>query len=205
MNSYLNYFFKKTKLGRDLIKKRFDKMIASKKEFKKEAVASDEGQEMIREKLLEYSGKMTELNNKLNDIKFNSASCSDAEDWFYEWWIEDLVDDIKKLKSTMYRFKLMLKHDDMDQINLNKEWDLEAIKKEVLIIEIMDRSPEQKNDTYDLYRCPIHNERTPSFRVYKDQNSWYCYGACQKGGSVIDLYMEINDCDFVTACKALSQ
>ncbi len=38
-------------------------------------------------------------------------------------------------------------------------------------------------------RCPLpgHDERTPSFTVYPEQNSWYCYGACKRGGDVVDL------------------
>lgn len=33
-------------------------------------------------------------------------------------------------------------------------------------------------------RCPLHGERTPSLKLYRDH--WKCYG-CGKGGSVIDF------------------
>jgi DNA primase len=38
-------------------------------------------------------------------------------------------------------------------------------------------------------RCPLpgHDDRTPSFTVYPETNSWYCFGACQRGGDVVDL------------------
>jgi DNA primase len=38
-------------------------------------------------------------------------------------------------------------------------------------------------------RCPLpdHEDRTPSFTVYTETNSWYCFGACQRGGDVVDL------------------
>jgi DNA primase len=38
-------------------------------------------------------------------------------------------------------------------------------------------------------RCPLpdHEERTPSFTVHPERNFWYCFGACQRGGDVIDL------------------
>jgi len=39
--------------------------------------------------------------------------------------------------------------------------------------------------------CPIHDERTPSFWVYLDQERWHCYGACGSGGDVIDLTREL--------------
>jgi 5S rRNA maturation endonuclease (ribonuclease M5) len=42
--------------------------------------------------------------------------------------------------------------------------------------------------------CPLHEEDTPSFKVYSD-NHFYCYG-CHKHGDVIDLYQYRHKCDF---------
>jgi hypothetical protein len=39
--------------------------------------------------------------------------------------------------------------------------------------------------------CPIHDERTPSFTVYADRERWHCFGACGRGGDVIDLAREL--------------
>ena len=36
--------------------------------------------------------------------------------------------------------------------------------------------------------CPLHNEKTPSFTVYPNNNTWHCFG-CGAGGSVIDFVM----------------
>ena len=37
--------------------------------------------------------------------------------------------------------------------------------------------------------CPLpgHDERTPSFTVFLESNSWYCFGACQRGGDAVEL------------------
>ena len=32
--------------------------------------------------------------------------------------------------------------------------------------------------------CPFHNEKSPSFNVYPENNSFYCFG-CGAGGDVI--------------------
>ena len=34
--------------------------------------------------------------------------------------------------------------------------------------------------------CPFHEDRTPSLQLYED-GTWYCYGACQMGGSIYDF------------------
>ena len=34
---------------------------------------------------------------------------------------------------------------------------------------------------------PLHEERTPSFVVYEDTQHWRCYGACARGGDVVEL------------------
>ncbi len=51
-------------------------------------------------------------------------------------------------------------------------------------------------------RCPFHNEKTGSFTIYLDQNTWWCYG-CQAGGSVVDFIMRQQNVDFLTAVKTL--
>ena len=50
--------------------------------------------------------------------------------------------------------------------------------------------------------CPFHKEKTGSFTIYLDQNSFYCYG-CNFGGSVIDYIMRQQNIDFLPAVKQL--
>jgi len=51
--------------------------------------------------------------------------------------------------------------------------------------------------------CPFHSEKTPSFTVYPDSASFYCFG-CQKGGSVFTFVQEIERLDFVESVKLLA-
>jgi hypothetical protein len=41
--------------------------------------------------------------------------------------------------------------------------------------------------------CPLHQERTPSFYVYTDTDTWRCFGACAEGGDVIRLTQRLMD------------
>lgn len=52
--------------------------------------------------------------------------------------------------------------------------------------------------------CPFHGEKTPSFNVYTENGSFYCFG-CGVGGDVISFEMKIENLDYVDAVKALAQ
>ena len=53
--------------------------------------------------------------------------------------------------------------------------------------------------------CPFHQEKTPSFMVYPDRQSWHCYGACASGGDVFSFVMRAEKLDFAETLKRLSQ
>lgn len=46
--------------------------------------------------------------------------------------------------------------------------------------------------------CPFHDEKTPSFSVYREGKRWKCFG-CQSGGSVIDFVMKLFNIGFLQA------
>ena len=51
--------------------------------------------------------------------------------------------------------------------------------------------------------CPFHNEKTPSFVVYPETQSFYCFG-CGAGGDVITFIKKINNLDYIEAVKFLA-
>ena len=51
--------------------------------------------------------------------------------------------------------------------------------------------------------CPFHSEKTPSFVVYPENQSFYCFG-CGAGGDVITFVKKINNLDYVEAVKFLA-
>lgn len=52
--------------------------------------------------------------------------------------------------------------------------------------------------------CPFHGEKTPSFTIYTENGSFYCFG-CGAGGDVITFIMKIENLDYVEAVKFLAQ
>ena len=52
--------------------------------------------------------------------------------------------------------------------------------------------------------CPFHGEKTPSFNIYPENGSFYCFG-CGVGGDVITFIMKIENLDYIDAVKFLAQ
>ncbi len=52
--------------------------------------------------------------------------------------------------------------------------------------------------------CPFHNEKTPSFTVYPETQSFYCFG-CGAGGDAVGFMKKIENLDYIDAVKALAQ
>ncbi len=51
--------------------------------------------------------------------------------------------------------------------------------------------------------CPFHNEKTPSFYVYPETSSFYCFG-CGAAGDAITFVRRIANLDYVEAVKLLA-
>ncbi len=52
--------------------------------------------------------------------------------------------------------------------------------------------------------CPFHHEKTPSFNVYPDNGSFYCFG-CGTGGDVITFVRKIENLDYIESVRFLAQ
>ena len=64
--------------------------------------------------------------------------------------------------------------------------------------------PVRKTPTYAMYRSPLREETRPSFKVDTEKNLWIDY-AEGRGGSIIDLYMRLEDCTLSKAICRLEQ
>ena len=52
--------------------------------------------------------------------------------------------------------------------------------------------------------CPFHSEKTGSFVLYPETESYYCFG-CGNGGDVITFIMNIEHLDYIEAVKFLAE
>src|SRR5690606_4780477 len=63
----------------------------------------------------------------------------------------------------------------------------------------------QKAGRYFKGLCPFHSEKTPSFVVYPERQSWHCFGACGTGGDVISFISRKESLEFGDSLRLLAE
>ena len=71
--------------------------------------------------------------------------------------------------------------------------DLELIKSKIDIIDLIgEHITLKKSGRSYKALCPFHGEKTPSFYVSPERQTWHCFGACNEGGDIFDFLMNIS-------------
>lgn len=154
-----------------------------------------------------YKRQIKEKNKILRQLEIERiqllAKRVKSKECIYDIAVEYKEDEIKNIKSNICSLKIKINMALPEEKRNDKifSFDFEIIKK----IPISTIMPNQQSDK-KRYLCPFHNEKTPSFFIYKKNDVEYakCFG-CGFQGSVIDVYMTLFNCDFITACKELSK
>ena len=83
---------------------------------------------------------------------------------------------------------------------------IDDIKSQLDILEVVSRHVTlTRSGRSHKANCPFHQEKTPSFFVFPDRQSWRCYGACATGGDVFAFVMRAENLDFGEALKSLAE
>lgn len=83
------------------------------------------------------------------------------------------------------------------------EW-LEKLKSKIDIAEVVSSYVHlEEKGSRKWACCPFHHEKTPSFCVHSQTQTYYCFG-CHVGGDVITFVQEIEHTDFMGAVKILA-
>lgn len=82
---------------------------------------------------------------------------------------------------------------------------IEEIKKRIDIVEFINQYLELKRMGINYSsRCPFHNEKSPSFMVSPERQSFKCFG-CGEGGDVITFYQKMEGLSFPEAIRMLGE
>lgn len=73
-----------------------------------------------------------------------------------------------------------------------------------LVAIIGERSPVRQRGRDFWCCCPLHNEKTPSFKIDPATQLWHCFG-CGEGGDVFAFLMKTEDLNFPEAVRKLAE
>lgn len=160
--------------------------------------SSDDFKEMCREKNLELDeqvAKLREIIHKISDFYFTQSD-TEATRSSIDFYTSVINDELSFLAEYRKRFRVPRASDP------NSLFDLDLVRR-VPIDALHSFERVHKLGSHVTAICPFHEERTPSFTIFTDDNHYHCFG-CQDHGDVITFYMKLKSLSFKEACKELS-
>jgi len=163
-----------------------------------------EVKQVIPEKIKEWGQKRAEFSDtikkKLTLIKYNIAD--DFSRWFWREWVKvNEGEELLKIDSHITRLKGLLL---IGKGKIPKgQFTEEEIQLALAVpIETIFNQPLRKCGRALVGLCPFHHEKHPSFFIYPETNSCWCYG-CNQGGNVINFVRVLYGYSFKEAIKYL--
>jgi DNA primase len=82
---------------------------------------------------------------------------------------------------------------------------IQKVRDHVDVVELVGRSVSLKRAGRSYKGlCPFHDEKTPSFNVNPDRQSFYCFG-CHEGGDAFAFLMKSENLTFIEAVRSLAK
>ena len=101
------------------------------------------------------------------------------------------------LKSATFK-KSFIKRNNM----VRNQADLKTQKAKQFPIQNLYKGTLKKTGHVLMGCCPFHNEKSPSFAIYPETNTWNCFAGCG-GGDVITFYQKLKNVSFAEAVEEL--
>ena len=85
------------------------------------------------------------------------------------------------------------------------EEDIQKVREANDLVEVIgERTPVKQRGRDFWCCCPLHNEKTPSFKIDPALQLWHCFG-CGEGGDVFGFIMKTEDLSFPEAVRRLAE
>jgi DNA primase len=84
--------------------------------------------------------------------------------------------------------------------------DIQLVRTSINIIDFLEQRGQtfKQTGTSHVGLCPIHNEKSGSFHVRTDSNTFHCFG-CGAGGDIISLVQQMENLSFTGAIQMLAE
>jgi len=172
----------------------------------KELLASfPEARWTIPEKIKELEEKQKEFSDALRKklIMIKNAKSDELSEWFWREWLKASDGtELLKVEKQIMRLKrlLMVGSGKIPKGSITEE----QIQGALLVpIENLINGPLRKSGKTLTGLCSLHQEKHPSFYIYSQSNSFYCFG-CNQGGDVINFVRLLHDFSFKEAVNYLT-
>lgn len=151
----------------------------------------------------EYIGMTSEINETILGIKKKYPDLDELSKYAIKllvdmelWWERQ-----KELEKTLNRFNSHLYSRLPSKKRYSKQYRKIDIN-EIPITEVISRYIKLPSNLRRNFKCPIHNEKTWSFKIYPETNSWFCFW-CNKGWNAINFISEMEGIGKKEAFKRL--
>jgi hypothetical protein len=163
-----------------------------------------EAKTIIPEKIVDWIEErdkiLDAIKKKLTLIKYRAPD--EFSRWFWREWVK-VTDGEELLKIDGHIVRLERLQSVAKGRTPKGRLTEEEIQQALAVpIENLINQPLRKSGKALVGLCPFHNERHPSFYVYPETNSCWCYG-CNQGGNVINFVELLHGYSFKEAVKYL--
>jgi hypothetical protein len=137
--------------------------------------------------------KFKEWYDNLNAIEKHFI---DLMEYYFNWWKE--FEETKVFLDRLKRF-YKVNYEIQNKFKNFKSFDVKSVS----IIEVLSNYMKIPNNLKINIRCPLHKEKSWSFRIYKNTNSFYCFW-CHKWWWIVEFVSEIENITKKEAYKKLA-
>lgn len=163
-----------------------------------------EAKETIVQKILEYEI----LKEKFIDIikeklKIIKDKAPPDDQWFWKEWVKiNEVEELIEVENHIKRLKF-IKSAAEGRVPTGRITDEDIKKAKQTPIENIINKPLKKVGKNLITNCPFHDDRHPSFYIYPQTNTCWCF-SCGQGGDSISFAMLLFGLDFIAVVKQLN-
>lgn len=142
-----------------------------------------------------YNKRLSENLKSYKDFELKELDRFFIETHFYyfNWW-----EEIQELKESLSKIKFYYRLYHLEKNNNYKNFDIKSVPIEQVIWMYI-KLPSNLNRNL---KCPLHEDKTASFRIYKNTKSYFCFW-CWKWWNIVNFISDIENITTKEAYKKI--